>query len=337
MKHGCIIVEDVFNRPDGTNLGADWKVLNGTPRIEGSSLWLPVGARVMCTRPTGLPAGVLSFTRRVVDGGRYVVQSVDSEGGNAIELAEWHFHDGASKQSFILPCETATYDCWDEPGAYIGADVIWSDRHQLWMGSAGEVGENSITCCHYPDKHKYFAFYNPGEVEISVDSVFWLRHARELPECPCADCSCDHYCVPQTLLATFTGGLLDGLFCYLEEMQPIGEKDKTIWKGSLSYNGLFIDVEMTCIPWQVPELPVTCTRDGFQIALSYNDDYCWGTLFSESEPGAEGYPAGTIVCDPLTLSFGPFCVLDAPPWCCEECTDPEEENCSLYTVVVTEP
>jgi hypothetical protein len=293
---GCDIASDDFNRADSTSVGSDWDEESGDWAIASNKLTVPTAGviRNVAVNPYGSNSMYISAKiENLADDTKYRILLQMNATGTEYYFAEWHYVD-ASNMYFSLGDESGVFETLgpDSPlieGSQINASM--TAKNQLCMSDLS----SRITVCVEPkpaSTHKYGGLAAGNSNGAAFDDYAAFATTAESVDCQSCDCTCDGWCVPDALVATFQEVNecpdLDGLTIDLDNVSPI--KFGAGWSQLATFNCPDASGQFT--------LEFTCS-DELKGSLNVTDSPL-GPL------GALNADADVSTCRPLSLRFGPY-------------------------------
>lgn len=339
----CIIFEDAFNRLNNTNLGAGWYEANGNSDIFSSTLRVPSGGRVTCTRPNPLstPATRTTAVLKNPQSGdvfRACLNS-DREGLNCL-FAEFEAMGGG--QAWIRACSLSngivTLLDQNQVGYTAGLDNNLVACRTLTGLYAGCDASMTTWACiaddDYRNVYRRAGLANGGNTSIQFDNFQYMQYEYP-PGTICFACACecddgvDKRCMPKQLTLTITvvlGGMCDCLDGETVTLNFVdGNQPAISWSGTgnfCTWNGGAPE------PWAF-----TLWCDGpFILCLAENQSSICGWNPPGDGPCTVVPPQvsaspSSVQCDPLEIVYTGFLCTGSPP--------PPDPTCR-FTITITE-
>lgn len=292
----CFIAEDNFNRANSTNLGADWDEELGDWEILNNELFIDEIGRVRNVNFNSFGSNSQDVTVKLMnyqDDTKYRILLQMNDTGTEYYFAEWHYVD-ANTMYWRVGDETATCvtigpDTPIPEGTAVRALI--NSKNQLCMDDEA----SRISICVEPKPkttHKWAGLGAATSVGATFDDYYAQGTTAESVECASCDCTCQAWCIPNRLIATFVElnecPDLDGLTIELENASNI--KSGAGWVQTAVFN---------------------CPDATYQWDLVYNcagEDF--GSLNVIDSPlgnlGSVSADPAASMCHPLSLRFGPF-------------------------------
>lgn len=292
---GCDIASDNFNRADSSSLGSDWVEISGDWEIASNKLVVPTAGiiRNVAVNPYGSNSMVISAKiDNLADDTKYRILLQMNAAGTEYYFAEWH-HTTGGDFYFSLGDETGIFET-DGPDTLAEGDQITASmtaKNQLCMTDLG----SRLTICVEPkpaSTHKYGGLAAGTSNGAAFDDYAAFASTAENVECLGCDCTCDGWCIPDALVATFQElnecPDLDGLVIDLDNTYPI--KFGAGW-------------DQLAAPWYCPDL-----EGEFTLNFVCSDEFKGTLAHLSGTLGGVSLNADPDVstCHPLSLRFGPF-------------------------------
>jgi hypothetical protein len=296
---GCLIHEDAFDRADSTTIGdpwveevGDWEIVSGKLNIDEIGLIRNTTANLYGTANSNVWATIEDYE----PGKKYRLIIQLNEDADDYYYAEWHYVDSMNMywtlgdQSGAI--ETQGPFLPTEEGAVI--KLFMHERNQLCMHD----DQSRITICVPPKSGQFVGLASGSADGATFDNFLWQATPIDDVTCPNCDCSCDYWCIPDALLASFVDAnecpLLDGLTALLQNNGPT--KFGYPWVQSVALNcpdgsgGQFV-LRFECS--NLTEIKGYLTFDVAPPTLQNPN------ISYEADPTVS-------TCNPLSLRFGPF-------------------------------
>lgn len=297
---GCDIASDDFNRADSTSLGADWVEISGDWAIASNKLTVPTAGviRNIAVNPYGSNSMLIAvILEDFQDNTKYRILLQMNAAGTEYYFAEFHFVD-ATEAWYSIGDETGVFETSGPEalgaGPHAPTDMAASmtAKNQLCMTFGGA---SRLTACVEPkpsSTHKYGGLEAGTSNGAIFDDYAAFATTAENVECLGCDCTCDGWCLPDALVATFQEVNecpdLDGLSIDLDNVSPI--KFGAGWSQLATFNcpdslGQFT-LEFNC-------------SDEFLGQLNVTDSPLGGLGSLNADPDVS-------TCHPLSMRFGPY-------------------------------
>ena len=345
---GCVILADSFDRPNSSDLGAEWNEISGDWQISGN--------RLIETGNSG--ATILS------------VQDAPDEPINFRVVVEDTFPDNGGRKYRIIVCAedednylfgqlettTSNYTIWigrraagvdsdpmdtwtsTEPFAYEQTVCLSYSGNTLAFVPAEQTGDGVWGCDSNPPGLK-FGLANFGDEQVAYDDVDVQLHEASDPNCPACLCTCEYECLPKELTATFTA--TGNCYAMLNLATITLEREE----GGTGYRTSFYGVDQPCdCAWCVLhnfELRLVCRDEGPDawVLVKPGSSQCITAEWNELYGGDPSAPVNdNYACDPFFMEFGPFTVPPNPDLGSCDCCTPDDDTppSGTYTITVTE-
>lgn len=290
---GCDIASDDFNRADSTSVGSDWDEESGDWAIASNKLTVPTAGviRNVAVNPYGSNSMYISAKiENLADDTKYRILLQMNATGTEYYFAEWHYVD-ATTMYFRLGDETGVLESTgpDDPTGISQINASMTVKNQLCMSDLS----SRITVCVEPkpaSTHKYGGLAAGNSNGAAFDDYAAFATTAESVDCQGCDCTCQGWCIPDALIATFQDvnecPALDGFTIDLDNGSII--KFGSGWLGSdycPDLSGLI-------------DLKYECANDELG-TLTYSAPAAGGPAIINPDPEVS-------TCHPLSLRFGPI-------------------------------
>ncbi len=306
LPTGCLIHEDLFDRADSSTVGSpwieesgDWEILSGTLNIDEAGLIRNTTYNEYNTSSGYIKASLADF----VPGKKYRLIVQLNADATDYYYGEWHYINSTTMVCTLGDQSGPIESTPPFNPATVGEFAILSmhEKNQLCMADS----ERRITIC-MPPKEGKFVGLGAGDSNGATFSYFsWEATFADNITCPTCDCSCEGWCIPDALIATFVDleecPLLDG---FVVELNNTGQtKTGAQWSQAIS---------LKC--------PDSETFGEFLLSFECDDSttaegFSKGLLIFNVAPATMEYPIAGVplpanieasTCHPLSLRFGPI-------------------------------
>ena len=294
----CLIKEDLFNRADSDTIGNGW--------VEDSGNWEIVSNKLECTTPGGvihnLATNHFGSNNQVVrakisdyvDGARYRLLVQVNSDGTDYYYAEWHYVDSSNMYFRIGDTNGVIEELGPDLPIPEGTVCEFSstEKAQLCM----QDSSSRMTVCSASKAGEYTGLAAGSAVVVTFDDWQFYAHEEDRSDCPSCDCSCEGYCIPDGLTATF------------ENINECPELDgyavDLLNEGPTKFGADWYSESANC-PYELTEpiaLKLRCTSGGsigvenLQLVIEEGSASPLATL---ADPEVS-------TCNPISLRFGPY-------------------------------
>lgn len=289
---GCDIASDDFNRADSTSVGSDWVEISGDWAIASNKLTVPTAGiiRNIAVNPYGSNSMLIAvILEDFQDDTKYRILLQMNASGTEYYFAEFHYVDATE----------AWYYIGDESGVFetSGPEALGAGPHSPTTMTASMTvknqlcmtfgGASRLTACVQPkpaSTHKYGGLEAGTSNGAVFDDYAAYATTAESVDCQSCDCTCQGWCIPDALIATFQElnecPELDDFTVDLDNSSQI--KAGSGWVGSGDCPDLTGDLSIL----------YECAGDDLG-SLTFN------SLLLAADPDVS-------TCHPLSLRFGPF-------------------------------
>jgi hypothetical protein len=211
----CEITTDDFDRSDSSTIGSQWTEHAGDWEIDSNKLTAttsPAMIRNHYENPFLKDDGSQSNNQVVsakimnyVDGTKYRIVAQSDDTGSSYYFAEWEYVN-SSNMYFRLGLHSGGVDTiLGTIGPEVPIPV--ETRCTLSVTDKGQLCQSDSssrqTICAASLTGRFSGLASGSSVGATFDDFLFSAHLEDKDSCPACDCSCDGYCVPNTIAATY--------------------------------------------------------------------------------------------------------------------------------------